>query len=57
MRVLLLSAAFLLGLILMGVSAAVSAQQVAARATEDRPDVSQDYQVHLVYALPKDRQD
>lgn len=57
MRVLLLSAAFLLGLILMGVSAAVSAQQVAARATEDRPDVSQDYQVHLVYALPKDGKD
>lgn len=57
MRVLLLSAAFLLGLIIMGVSAAANAQQMAARATEDRPDVSGDYQVHLIYALPKDGKD
>ena len=50
MRVLLLCAAFLLGLILMGVSAAANAQQMAARATEDGPDVSANGRVHLDYA-------
>lgn len=54
MRVLLLSAAFLLGLIVMGFAAAASAQP---RATEDRPDASPDYQVHLIYALPADGKD
>ncbi len=54
MRVLLLSAAFLFGLIVMGFAAAASAQP---RATEDRPDASPDYQVHLIYALPKDGKD
>ena len=43
MRVLLLSAAFLLGLILIGVSAAANAQQMTADATEARPDVSKEY--------------
>ena len=57
MRVLLLCAAFLLGLSLMGVSAAANAQQGAPREIEVRPDVSQDDQIHLIYALPKDAWD
>ncbi len=56
MRVLLLSAAFLVGLILMGISAAANAQQMAAGAIEDRPGVSEAYQGDLDHAIPRNLQ-
>ncbi len=56
MRVLLLSAAFLFGLILMGISAAANAQQLAARAFEDPPGVSEAYQADLDHAIPRNVQ-
>ncbi len=56
MRVLLLSAAFLFGLILMGISAASNAQQLAARVIEDPPSDSETYQGDLDHAIPRNVQ-
>lgn len=56
-RGLLLTLGFLAGLALMGLSAANGAEQGAPRATKDRPDASQGYQVHVIYALPADGKD
>ena len=43
--------------LLFGISPAIAQTQVSERATKDRPDDSQHYQIHVLYVVPADGTD